>query len=81
MLAKDFDLTKAWDFVKNETLCNKPTNAPYPQSIVKAREILLAAQTLLGEYETETSSLKRVMIVKAFNHKVQQYRKIKGVNN
>lgn len=81
MLGKTFDLAEAWEFVRHETLINKPTRAPYPQSIVKTRELLLTAQVLLENYEKENSVEKRKMIIETFNYTIQQYRKLKSVNN
>jgi hypothetical protein len=81
MLTKGFDLAKAWDYVRHEVFQNKPAKAPYPQSIVKAREILLMMEVLLVEYESETSMQKKKMLADAFEYSVKQYRKLKSVNN
>jgi hypothetical protein len=55
MATKNFDVAKAWEQVKKETIKNKPKAAPYTPSIVKARELLLIAQNLPSKYETENS--------------------------
>jgi hypothetical protein len=71
---KTFDLVRAWEEVKRETLVNKPHFSPYFESVVKARELLLLAQTLLSDYETQTSDIKRAELVKEFEATMQQYR-------
>lgn len=81
MLAKDFDLAKAWDYVRREIFDNKPSNAPYPQSIVKSREILLNMEVLLAKYESEMSPHEKKKLADAFEDAVGQYRKFKGANN
>lgn len=46
------DPENEWAFLKVE-LDDKPATAPYPERIVRAREILLKLQVLLSAYENE----------------------------
>ncbi len=71
---KSFDLTRAWEEVTYETLVNKPQLTPYPENVVRARELLLLAQTLLSAYETQSSSSRRNELIEEFQATMQQYR-------
>jgi hypothetical protein len=72
---KLFDLARAWEEVKHETLINKPHVTPYAEKVVKARELLLLAQALLSDYETQLSSTKRNELINEFEETMQEYRK------
>jgi hypothetical protein len=72
---KAFDLAKAWEEVKHETLVNKPHVTPYAENVVKARELLLLAQTLLSTYETQPSFVKRIQLIHEFEETMQNYRR------
>lgn len=72
---KPFDLAKAWEEVRHETLVNRPRVTPYAENVVKAREWLLLAQTLLGDYETQLSFVKRAQLIHEFEETMQNYRR------
>lgn len=76
MTTKTFDVKKAWEQVKKETIEKKPKKAPYPASIVRAREFLLVAQGLLSKYETEKSEKQRDTIAISFQKTMKQYEKM-----
>lgn len=70
---KSFDLTKAWERVKYETLVNKPQLSPYAENVVKARELLLLAQTLLSNYEAQVLPEKREALINEFEEVMTSY--------
>jgi hypothetical protein len=72
---KPFDLARAWEEVKHETLVNRPHFSSYPENVIKARELLLLAQALLGAYETQLSSAKRQELINEFEETMEQYKK------
>jgi hypothetical protein len=80
MATKNFDVAKAWEQVKKETIKNKPKAAPYPPSIVKARELLLIAQNLLSKYETENSIKARDVLAISFEKTMKQYKQMQKAN-
>jgi hypothetical protein len=71
---KSFDLTKAWEEVNYETLVNKPRFSPYAENVVKAKELLLLAQTLLSSYETQSLVEKREALVREFEEVMTCYK-------
>lgn len=76
MATKIFDVTKAWEQVKKETIKNKPKETPYPPYIVKARELLLIAQSLLSKYESEKSTEVRDVLAISFEKTMKQYKQM-----
>ena len=51
---RKLDAENEWAFLKTEIFENRPTTAPYPEKVVRVREILLRMQVLLSAYEYET---------------------------
>ena len=45
-----------WFFLKTEMSENKPSTTPFPERVVRAREILLKLQLLLSAYEDEKNA-------------------------
>ena len=76
MATKTFDVKKAWEQVKKETIKNKPKKAPYPPSIVKARELLLVAQDLLSKYEIEKTTKTRDVLATSFEKTMKHYKQL-----
>lgn len=81
MTTKTFDLKKAWEQVKKESIENKPKKTPYPASVVKARELLLVAQDLLGKYESEKSIKTREILASSFEKTMKQYKQMIKTTN
>ncbi|GEM_PF-2736985 len=50
---KSLNAENEWQFLKAEMAENKPAVTPFPEKIVRAREILLKLQVLLSAYEKE----------------------------
>lgn len=46
---------REWKILKNEIFNNKPQEAPYPQNVVKRRELLLFAESFLAKYQSAVS--------------------------
>ena len=42
---------REWEILNFELFENKPSNEPFPENIVRRRELLLMAQCLLSDFE------------------------------
>lgn len=76
MTTKVFDVKKAREQVRKESVTNAPKNAPYSASVVKARELLLIAQSLLSKYEAEKSADARKTLAISFEKTMRKYKQM-----
>jgi hypothetical protein len=57
---KTINPSQEWGIIKFETHYNKPQiDGPYPEDIVKKRELLLFAQCFLADYQSSKSKKYR----------------------
>lgn len=50
---------REWKILKDEIFNNRPKKTPYPQDIVKKRELLLFAECFLAKYQFTNSKKYR----------------------
>jgi len=60
------DLDHEWEVVLRETHNKPDIDGPYPPEVVKRREIILLAQSLLADYQTTTDPLRQTALAYAY---------------
>lgn len=56
---KTINPPREWEILKYELFENKPSITPYPEDIVRRRELLLLAECFLADYQSAKSKKDR----------------------
>ncbi|RKZ34161.1 hypothetical protein DRQ33_02755 [bacterium] len=60
-MMQEFDPRREWVVLKYEMFYNTPDITPYPENIVRRRELLLKAQVILADYQCEKNDFLKAI--------------------
>ena len=67
------NINKEWKKLKYELFENKPKEFPFPQKIIKKRELLLLAQNLLADYGFSNSEVEKSLYRNLYQETMMEY--------
>ena len=69
----ELNVKKEWEVLKYELFENKPNEIPFPERIVRKRELLLLAQNLLTDYEFTKTECERFIYGFVYKETMKEY--------
>lgn len=67
------NIEEEWKILNYEMFENKPKEEPFPEEVVKKRELLLLAQCVLADYQVAKSEREKAFWGKIYSLTIKSY--------